>query len=237
MKVNFILLFLSFAFSNHVQGSSFFGEGNRLYLTGKYGQAIEQYQKVQNKGAEVYFNMGNSYYQLGKIGYAINSYRQALKLRPREGDFLFNLQHARKKVRNKIDYEKLDGPTYLFPLSMGESVFLFLVFYCLFWIVLIIKKTIGPKDWLSFAKWGSVICQLILIIPILYLSSRPDIGVVKTEKAEILSERGPEAIVLFALSEGVEFRIEKSLKDWVKISFLDGKKGWVKRSQVLASGF
>ncbi|HPZ09331.1 MAG TPA: tetratricopeptide repeat protein, partial [Candidatus Eremiobacteraeota bacterium] len=80
--------------------------GNVFYKKEEYEKAMEEYKKSITNSDKVldqssYYNMGNSYYKMDNLEDAIKSYINALKLNPHDEDSKFNLEMARKKMKEQ----------------------------------------------------------------------------------------------------------------------------------------
>jgi Ca-activated chloride channel family protein len=80
-----------------------YNQGVSLFKIQQYEQAIQAFKN--NKRPEVnldaLYNMGNSYYMLEQYNLAIESYEQVLELNPDHLDAKFNLELARKKLKEQ----------------------------------------------------------------------------------------------------------------------------------------
>ena len=69
---------------------------------------LQSYMKVflENKGesADIYYNLGNSYYKMNNIAKAVLNYERALLLNPGNNDIRFNLELARSKTVDKVNF-------------------------------------------------------------------------------------------------------------------------------------
>ena len=84
---------------------SLFVSANNFYKNAAFEKAIEDYKKIEEKGAvspELYLNLGNTYYKLNQVGPAIYYYEKALKLDPIQDDVLNNLVFAKRLALDNI---------------------------------------------------------------------------------------------------------------------------------------
>lgn len=87
--------------------------GNAYHGQEKFETAVEMYQKALKtvnplqQGA-THYNLGNTYYKMGDYLKAITSYEEALKINPADTDAKFNLELARKMLKEhaKPDQQK-----------------------------------------------------------------------------------------------------------------------------------
>jgi len=68
--------------------------GNAYYMTNKYQESIEAYQKALNlndKNSETHFNIASAYNDLGEVNKAIIHYKKAIELDKENLDTYFSL--------------------------------------------------------------------------------------------------------------------------------------------------
>ncbi len=83
-----------------------FNIGATQYKKNKYEEAMTDFEKslavddilVQSKA---YYNMGNTLFRMGKLPESILAYTQALKLNPDDEDAKYNLELARRKLKEQ----------------------------------------------------------------------------------------------------------------------------------------
>lgn len=218
-----------------------FRKGNEFYETGKYQQAIEQYEKILSSGYEsgpLYYNLGNVFFKLGQTGKSILYYERAKKLLPRDQDIEFNLKIANLYVADKI---KVPEQFFLFKsvtnfknyFSIDTLGWIVLGFYLITMVLLIIRIFFRQRTARRATNVFLVPVVIILAVFALTLVSRLydqasiSEGVIMQPKIEVLSSPAKDATELFSLHEGVKVRIEDSSGDWLKISLADGKVGWI----------
>ena len=81
--------------------------GAALHGTGDYDEAIKKFQAAMkstdpNVQAEAQYDLGNTYYRKKDFQNAINAYQESLKLNPSDMDSKFNLELARKMLKEQI---------------------------------------------------------------------------------------------------------------------------------------
>jgi Ca-activated chloride channel family protein len=81
--------------------------GGALHGTGDLDGAIKHYQAALkspdiNIEAQAHYNLGNTYYRKKDYQHAIESYQEALKLHPEDMDSKFNLELARKMLKEQM---------------------------------------------------------------------------------------------------------------------------------------
>lgn len=78
--------------------------GGALYLQGNYEETLEKYQRALNTNdpnleAKAQYNLGNTYYRMKDYRKAIESFQEALKSNPDDMDAKYNLELARKMLK------------------------------------------------------------------------------------------------------------------------------------------
>ena len=94
-------LFLVFTFLLNAGNDDLFKKANELYTSGKYQEAINNYESILNEGAhsfELYYNLGCAYYKLNEVGPAIYYYEKAKQISPLDKDLKVNLALAKNMV-------------------------------------------------------------------------------------------------------------------------------------------
>jgi tetratricopeptide (TPR) repeat protein len=215
---------------------------NKLYIEGKFDQAIETYLKINNSGyesAELYYNMGNSYYKTNKIAKAVLYYEKALHLSPNDEDIRFNLELANRYVVDKI--EKI--PVFFITnwitsirnlFSANKWAVLSIIFFfttLIFVTIYLISRKYGLKK-LSF--WISLLF-IVLFLSSLYFSYKQKQVIINDNTAIIMSpsvtiKSSPDTSGndLFVLHEGTKVWVLDQISDWREIKLSDGTKGWLK---------
>lgn len=94
-----ILIFASYSFA-----ANGFKEGNKLYLNGKYQDALNQYQEFTQKNPDYYegfFNAGNAFFRQEQYDNALGMYKKAQELNPKDPDVQYNIEVTQKKMEQK----------------------------------------------------------------------------------------------------------------------------------------
>ena len=219
---------------------------NKMYIEGKFDQAIETYQKINNSGyesAELYYNMGNSYYKINKIAKAVLYYEKALQLSPNDEDIRFNLELANRYVVDKIEKIPIFFITNwiisirnLFSANKWAVLSLMFFFATLVFITIyLISRKYGLKK-LSF--WISLLF-IVLFLSSLYFSYKQKQVILKDDTAIIMSpsvtiKSSPDTSGndLFVLHEGTKVWVLDQISDWREIKLSDGTKGWLKATDL-----
>ncbi len=232
------LLFILIVFVKGQTADSLYQSAFNAIKKEHYQIAADYYHQILAQGIEhtdLYYNLGNSYYRTGKIGYAVWAYEKGLQLSPRDEDIQFNLKIANNHVRDRIEnpksifivewYRTLKNAFILEDiLFFGGGLLLFaaLMFVSSVWITFRYRSRL-----ISIAVGLSVVVHLIAIDKYWDLSDIHE-GVITSKEIKVFSspfER--EDGVLFRLHEGIKVQITQSQSQWMEISLLDGKKGWI----------
>lgn len=88
--------------------------GGALYLQGNYEETLEKYQKALNTSdpnleARAQYNLGNTYYRMQDYKKAIESFQETLKSNPDDMDAKYNLELARKMLKENSKPEKQEN--------------------------------------------------------------------------------------------------------------------------------
>ncbi|MBI3920243.1 MAG: tetratricopeptide repeat protein [Armatimonadetes bacterium] len=78
--------------------------GTVLYRQRKYDKAINSFEQAINSEdaslqAQAYYNIGNCHFRANDLVKAIESYKKSLQLNPKDADTKFNLELARRKLK------------------------------------------------------------------------------------------------------------------------------------------
>ncbi len=216
-------------------------KGNEFYKNEQYEKAIDEYKSVLDQGYEsvgLYYNIGNSYYKLGKIGYAILYYEKALKLNPDDEDVNYNLKIAKAHTVDKIKevpqiflVKWWDGILAALTLSGWATVAaIFFLFFILSVGFYYLSKSITVRRF-SFIAGAFLISLFVLNVFVLFAKYDREVktqfGVVVTNVVTVKQAPDEKSADAFIVHEGLKFRIEDSLDNWVKVRLPDGKVGWM----------
>ena len=88
--------------------------GGALYHQGNYEETLEKYQKALNTNdpnleAKAQYNLGNTYYRMQDYQKAIESFQETLKSNPDDMDAKYNLELARKMLKENSKPEEQKG--------------------------------------------------------------------------------------------------------------------------------
>jgi len=88
--------------------------GGALYFQENYEETLEKYQKALNTSdpnleAKAQYNLGNTYYRMQDYPKAIESFQETLKSNPDDMDAKYNLELARRMLKENSKPEKQEG--------------------------------------------------------------------------------------------------------------------------------
>ncbi len=239
-----LLLLLLFAllpiklFGDDKINHELFFRAHEAYDHGLYDEAITLYPKNIMDG-QLLYNLGNFYFKKGEIGNSIFYFKMAKRLIPRDADLNFNLDYARKQVKDSLEdkrsviHKLVDSSL----LSFIDTIIIFTLFSVLFFSLSILLLYF-KNEWLI---WPRRVCLPLFVLSLfnVYLSynqQNANFGVVLAANANVYSGVGKGDVVLFELHEGTEFsvndKIDISEERWYEIGLVDGKKGWIKSASV-----
>jgi tetratricopeptide (TPR) repeat protein len=112
MKKIIIITLSIFAAASAVFANNF-KDGNKLYLDGKYQDALSQYQQFIQKNPdyyEGYFNAGNALYRQEQYDGALSMYKKAQEINPKDPDIQYNIDITQNKLsqKSKVKSKKED---------------------------------------------------------------------------------------------------------------------------------
>ena len=84
-----------------------------LHYDGGYEEAVDKYQRALNTTdinteAQAHYNLGNTLFRMQDYQKAIQSYQQALEINPDDMDAKFNLELARRKLKEQMEQQDED---------------------------------------------------------------------------------------------------------------------------------
>lgn len=223
-----------------------FETGNDLYQTGKYQEAINNYEMVINShkhSAELYYNLGNCYYKLNKVAPAIYNYEKALVLKPNDKDVQNNLRFAQKrtideiKVIPKVGFGKLlrDFTAIYHYNTWGWISIAFSVLFLLSFIGYYFSQMAVSKRIFFF---GMFLVTFMLMISVSaavfeknhFENEKP--AIIFAEMTDVRSEPQKLASTIVVLHEGTKVFVEEAVEGWKKVQLTDGTEGWLENSAI-----
>ncbi len=235
-----------FVLTNHLSllaspnPNQWFQKAVEAYDRGDYKESIRIYKDLIEQGegrGDVYYNLGNAYYRNMQMGQSMASFLAARKLMPRNPDVKANLNFVHEKTKDRL---KIDLPEDLLSIigfwidrtTPREILLISLFLWCLGFLLLIVCQFQPHLGQLKLVSQILIACSLLFSIAFtISYSKQEDWGAVVSKVAKVYSSPGNHSTVLFQLKEGSPFVLERSERDWFKITLSDGQKGWISSNE------
>lgn len=215
--------------------------GNDLYQNKQYDEAIASYEAIIKQGylsSDLYYNLGNAYYKTGQIGKSILFLEKAIKVSPNNSDAAYNLRIVNARTVDKIQ----EIPPLFFIkwwnillssfTSTGWQVIVFIFYILLLACIaayLLIRNLQIQKYSFIFGTMNiiALAVSVILFFSSLARESSKDYGVLMQSVTNVKISPDKQSEDAFVVHEGIKFKIEDEVNNWVKIKLSDGKVGWL----------
>jgi len=235
-----ILLFTS-TFLSAQELKTLMDSGNSFYQNNQYDEAIKSYETILNQGYvsnELFYNLGNSYFRVGQLGKAILFYEKSLKLSPGNDDAAYNLKIANARTIDKIQeippifFVKWWNILLSYFTSAGWQIIIF-VFYILLLLCIgsyfLFRNLQVQKFSFIFGILNAtaLVLSVILFISSITRESSNNSGVLLESVISVKISPDSQSNDAFVIHEGIKFKIEDKVDNWVKIKLSDGKVGWL----------
>jgi len=222
-----------------------FNRGNELYRAGKYQEAANEYESVIKQGkvsAELYFNLGNAYYRERQLARAILSYERAALMHPNDPDIEHNLKLAYLKTVDRIEpVPEMFIIQWLHTIGSLMSTATVRVLFVLCWMLLFgslatmylvlrpgILRAVRMSFFISCAL--GALCAAMLGIQS-FQDTIQDKAIIIAQTVTAKSSPDAKAVDAFVIHEGVKVKLTDSVGEWVKVTLVDGKIGWIPSEQ------
>lgn len=222
-----------------------FNQGNEFYRKGQYPEALREYEQIVKQGfvsAELYYNLGNAYYRNEQLAQAILSYERAAQLSPNDPDIEHNLQLAYLKTIDRI--EPIPEMFFIqWMQSIGSWIsretvrWLFVLSWMLVFGSLAAMYLVLRPEYLRIARLVfflsciSAILWAAMIGVQAFQETSKDKAIVTAHIVTAKSSPDANSVDAFVIHEGVKVKLADAVGDWVKITLVDGKVGWILASQ------
>lgn len=224
-----------------VTASQFFYQGNSAYKEGKFGAAIDNYEKVLSLGLEsgnLYYNLGNSYFKKGELGKAVLNYEKSLFLIPNDSDLKSNHEY----VLSSLNLGSQSFGNWIEKLACilfeDATVNFLTIFLSAIYIIAILALICN----LFFEGTKRSVKILFLILIALFVLSAVSLGnkitylnkgaIVISKEADAKFEPIEGATTYFKLTEGSKVEILEKAENWYRIKRPDGKIGWIDKREL-----
>lgn len=217
-----------------------FQQANRLFEAGKYEEAANAYETVVEMGnysANLFYNLGNAYFKLDQPGKALLNYERAVKLDRRHPEALSN----RDFVRARVGYHPsrpaaltralrfFSADTYTILIACG-------VWLSLFSVAGILLPSIRERSvfWLTLACGAGLLLVATAGVTLAWPATAKgkEAMVTSSESARVLYAPAETANKLTDVPVGSGLRILDSNGEWAYCVLSDGRRGWLKNSQL-----
>ena len=247
MKLSYAIILYLFLLMPHFESfaqdsqEDKFNKAADLYSSGKYQEALDEWNSVYNTGvrsATLDYNIGNAYFKMSNIPGAILFYERALLLKPGDEDIQYNLQIARTLAVDKfIEIPELFFVRWYNFLSLTLSANSWAVVSIVSFILFLITLSL----YIYSSRYRNKVIGFWVSIFLLFLSISSFTFSLQNRK---LVFNNPNAVIfsplvngksspddsgtdLFVIHEGTKVTIEDEVGGWYEIRLSDGNKGWV----------
>ncbi len=252
MKIKSTVLIFLFVFMLSInlnaagpkEARALFYEGNDCYIKADYTKAIATYEKALGLGHEsgpFYYNLANAYFKDKQLGKAIVNYLRAQKIMPKDADLKSNLYYAESFIKNRTIKPKQAWHRRAL-LNINETISLdgitliTTILYLLLAIMVIgfiLRKSLNNiLKYSIFAVGALLTISLILFFIQFQNTVFKEKAVIIVEFSDSKFEPFKEATTFFTLGEGESVFISKTKDNWYKILRVDGRQGWVRKSDI-----
>jgi tetratricopeptide (TPR) repeat protein len=216
-----------------------FLDGIKDYKEDRFAEAAAAFSKIADEGiinGKLFYNLGNAYLKNGDIGNAMLWYERALKLLPHDPDLKFNYEYAQSLTKDEKGDKDLPLFRILFfwkyLLSQTQIQWTAIIFNLIFWS-LMAARVIRRKN--RFQTISHVILALGLIFTFTAVYNDYEANFIKEAvilpaRVSIRSGLTDDATELFVLHAGAKVKIDKEKDDYIRISYSEGKIGWIKKT-------
>jgi len=223
---------------------SLFYQGNDYYSKADYPKAIAAYEKALDSDYEsghFYYNLGNAYFKNKQLGKAILNYLRAQKIMPKDADLKSNLYYAQSFIKNRTVKPKETWPKRVL-LSINDvinfngitlisaSLYLLLAIMIIVFITKVISNNIFKYS--IFGVGFLLVVSLILFFIQFKETVFKEKAVIIVESSDSKFEPFDQATTFFTLFEGESVFITKDKDKWYKILRIDGRQGWIRKSDL-----
>jgi tetratricopeptide (TPR) repeat protein len=223
-----------------------FDQGNNLYNSGSYEEAIKDYEQILEldiHSPELYFNLANAYYKIGKVAESIFYFEKAKLLDPENKDIDINLQFAQNMSMDSIEMlpvslgdRVINSITSLYSVSAWAKILIGLsvILSLLFSLYLLNSNTVYKRIYFTF--FWLLMGVFIFLFTLTYSRNEEKINqrfaIVFDTQVNILGEPNDRSEVLFILHEGTKTVVLDSLGSFYKIKIANGSEGWIETSSL-----
>ena len=216
-----------------------FLDGVKNYKEDRFAEAAAAFSRVADEGiknGKLFYNLGNAYLKNGDIGNAILWYERSSKLLPHDPDLKFNYEYALSLTKDEKGDKDFPLVRILFfwkyLLSQTWIQWAAILFNLIFWVLMTVRVIRRKK---RFRTLGHVMLTIGLIFTLTAVYNDYESAIIKEAvilpaRVSIRSGLTDDATELFVLHAGAKVKIDKEKDEYIRISFSEGKIGWIKKS-------
>ena len=216
------------------------------YQQNEYSKAIVEYQSLADSGwvsAALFYNLGNAYFRNNDLKSAILYYERAKRLAPNDEAINKNLE-----LSYSLIFDRVEAVPELFLITWGKairdimtvrawswwSIGSFAVMLALGLIFLFVRKMAVRQLAFVLCLFSFMLCIITFTFGYLQKANieRTDEAIVFVPSVTIKSSPADSGNNLFILHEGIKVRIEDRIGEWCEVRIADGKKGWMRISEL-----
>ncbi len=217
-----------------------------LYTSGNFEEAANVYNEVLANGlesADLYYNLGNAYYKQGKIANAILNYERALKLKPFDKDYQYNLELTQQYTVDKVDvvdeFFMVKGlKAFRQKLTSDSWAKLSMTLFSVFVLCMLIFSFTGKISLKRISFYLGMLVLLGVFISVWAAAAeKRDISTVEeaivfSPSVTIKGSPDDSGTDLFILHEGAKVTLKDSVGEWRRIEMQDGNVGWLQKDDI-----
>lgn len=222
------------------ESARIFLDGIKDYKEDRFADAATAFTTIADNGVrngKLYYNIGNACFKNGDIGHALLWYERALKLLPHDPDLRFNYEYVQSLTRDEKADKELPLVRILFfwkyLLSRSQIQWAAIVFNLIFW-TLVAVRMIRRKTAFQTVAHVVLAIGLVFVLTAAYNDYETHFvreAVILPAKASIRSGLTDDATELFVLHAGAKVKIDKEMNGYFRITFSEGKIGWIKQAE------
>lgn len=213
-----------------------FARGNLAYEQGDYPAAIGAYEQLVEESVvdvAVFFNLGNAYYRSGRLGPAIANYERALQLHPDLDYVRENLEKCVAETERRLgrplpsDWEQ-SLLFWHYNLPQRATRFMAAVSWFLLWTLLGLRLL---RPWKYLLRAAIIVGALAVLFGVsAWVKAHGDLYAVANERrVPVHYGRSDDEVVRFELYEGDRVLVDERDQDWVRVTTVDGERGWARQ--------
>ncbi len=234
LKKMILIILLIFTFSNLY--SDHFQNGNLEFSNKNFEEAeVEFLSEIEKNGYDVntLFNLGNTYIKSDKNGHALYYLYKARMINPRDPNINSIIDETEENLDLKGQFNSFN------PLSRIENLNVTLIIIITLSILIILYSTMSffnKRNNLLFKLKNITLSVLILTLIISFIGNflhyqNRSLGITLNRQEVLISPYiGSE--VTFSANEGSRVKITDKYEDFIFITDLNGRYGWINREDV-----